>query len=147
MLEPLSTDIKTAITDSGDFSDFTIYRIDMDEDEDTDYEYDVPNIIYGTTNVPIDYFMDGTRRMSAEVVFNLSVSEFDTISGLTRKRLVNEKLDKLQDTLSDMRFTSLTPITHDCRGGEQVAKEQVAEDEFLYRGILTMAVEYLDATT
>ena len=113
MLEPLSTDIKTAITDSGDFSDFTIYRIDMDEDEDTDYEYDVPNIIYGTTNVPIDYFMDGTRRMSAEVVFNLSVSEFDTISGLTRKRLVNEKLDKLQDTLSDMRFTSLTPITHD----------------------------------
>ena len=45
MLEPLATDIKTALTDSSDFSDFTFYRADMDEDEDADYEYDVP-ILY-----------------------------------------------------------------------------------------------------
>jgi|TARA_R100001530_G_scaffold86306_1_gene60098 hypothetical protein len=147
MLEPLATDIKTALTDSSDFSDFTFYRADMDEDEDADYEYDVPNIIYGTTNVPIDYFMDGSRIMRAEVVFNLNVSEFDTLGGLTRKRLVNEKLDKLQDTLSDMVFTSLTPINYDCRGGEQVGKEQIGEDEFLYRGMVTMSIEYLDGTT
>ena len=147
MLEPLVTDIKTALTDSGDFSDFTIYRVDMDEDEDIDYEYNVPNIIYGTTNVPIDYFMDGSRRMSADVVFNLHVNEFDTIGGLTRKRLVNEKLDKLQDTLNDMQFTNLTTINYVCRAGEAVAKEEVGEDEFLYRGIVTMSIEYLDATT
>ena len=85
-LEKLVTDVDSAITSSGNFSDLTIYVVDLDEDEDTDYEFVVPNIIYGVESIPTDYFMDGTRMMSADLAIAINISEYDTINSLTRKK-------------------------------------------------------------
>ena len=115
-LEKLVTDIDSAIVASGSFGDLTIYVIDLDEDEDADYEFSVPNIIYGVDAIPTDYFMDGTRMMSADVAVTVNVSEFDTINSLTRKKCVNYILDLLQDTLDAMTFSTVTPIEFSTTG-------------------------------
>ena len=143
-LEKLVTDIDSAIVASGSFGDLTIYVIDLDEDEDADYEFSVPNIIYGVDAIPTDYFMDGTRMMSADVAVTVNVSEFDTINSLTRKKCVNYILDLLQDTLDAMTFSTVTPIEFSTTGGQSASKVAVAEDEFVYRGVITMNVQYLD---
>jgi len=146
MIENVEDDIKTAITDSGNFSDFTLYSVENDDDEDVDFEYDVPNIIYGSEGSPVDYFMDGSRIMSTDIILQVNVDEFSTINSLTRKRLINYKLDQLQDTLNDMSFTNITPIEFNTSLGETAARVPVGEDEFIYRGSLGMSITYLDNT-
>ena len=150
MIEQVGDDIKTAITGNSQFntaSGWNIIHSQKDEDEDVDFEYDVPNIIYGAESVPTEYFMDGSRIMTSDFTFVLNLSEFTTDdSNLTRKRLVNYKLDKLQDILNDMTFSSVTPIQWNTTGGETAASVPIGEDEFLYRGSVTMSVEWLDET-
>ena len=150
MIEQVGDDIKTAITGDSEFntaSGWNIIHSAKDEDEDMDFEYDVPNIIYGAESVPTEYFMDGSRIMSSDFTFVMNLSEFTTdSSNLTRKRLVNYKLDKLQNILNDMTFSSVTPIQFNTGGGEMTAAVPIGEDDFLYRGSMTMSVEWLDET-
>ena len=116
MVETVEDDIKTALNAESSFiqPNFTIFSAENDEDEDVDFEYDVPNIIYGKESTPVDYFMDGTRMFSSEFVFQVNVNEFNSITvggtALTRKRLVNYALDKLQKTLNDMTFSNVDVI-------------------------------------
>ena len=152
MVETVEDDIKTALNAESSFiqPNFTIFSAENDEDEDVDFEYDVPNIIYGNESTPVDYFMDGTRMFSSEFVFQVNVNEFNSITvggtALTRKRLVNYALDKLQKTLNDMTFSNVSVIEHNTTVGETSAKVPIGEDEFLYRGAVGMAVTYIDTT-
>ena len=152
MIETVEDDIKTALNAESSFiqPNFTIFSAENDEDEDVDFEYDVPNIIYGNESTPVDYFMDGTRMFSSEFVFQVNVNEFNSITvggtALTRKRLVNYALDKLQKTLNDMTFSNVSVIEHNTTVGETSAKVPIGEDEFLYRGAIGMAVTYIDTT-
>jgi hypothetical protein len=112
MVEKIEDDIKTALNAESGFlqPNFTFFSAENDDDEDVDFEYNVPNIIYGNETTPVDYFMDGTRMFSSEFVFQVNVNEFNSIDvggdTLTRKRLVNYTLDKLQKTLNDMSFSN-----------------------------------------
>ena len=152
MIETVEDDIKTALNAETDFiqPNFTIFSAENDDDEDVDFEYNVPNIIYGNESTPVDYFMDGTRMFSSEFVFQVNVNEFNSITvggtALTRKRLVNYALDKLQKTLNDMTFSNVSVIEHNTTVGETSAKVPIGEDEFLYRGALGMSVTYVDTT-
>ena len=152
MIETVEDDIKTALNAESSFiqPNFTIFSAENDEDEDVDFEYDVPNIIYGNESTPVDYFMDGTRMFSSEFVFQVNVNEFNSITvggtALTRKRLVNYALDKLQKTLNDMTFSNVSVIEHNTTVGETAAQVPIGEDEFLYRGALGMSVTYVDTT-
>ena len=152
MIETVEDDIKTALNAETDFiqPNFTIFSAENDDDEDVDFEYNVPNIIYGNESTPVDYFMDGTRMFSSEFVFQVNVNEFNSITvggtALTRKRLVNYALDKLQKTLNDMTFSNVSVIEHNTTVGETSAKVPIGEDEFLYRGAVGMAVTYIDTT-
>tara|TARA_R100000008_G_scaffold6233_1_gene3552 strand:- start:25 stop:498 length:474 start_codon:yes stop_codon:yes gene_type:complete len=152
MIETVEDDIKTALNAETDFiqPNFTIFSAENDDDEDADFEYDVPNIIYGNESTPVDYFMDGTRMFSSDFVFQVNVNEFNSITvggtALTRKRLVNYALDKLQKTLNDMTFSNVSVIEHNTTVGETAAQVPIGEDEFLYRGALGMSVTYVDTT-
>ena len=152
MIETVEDDIKTALNAESSFiqPNFTIFSAENDEDEDVDFEYDVPNIIYGNESTPVDYFMDGTRMFSSEFVFQVNVNEFNSITvggtALTRKRLVNYALDKLQKTLNDMTFSNVDVMEFNTTVGETAAQVPIGEDEFLYRGALGMSVTYIDAT-
>ena len=152
MIETVEDDIKTALNAESSFiqPNFTIFSAENDEDEDVDFEYDVPNIIYGNESTPVDYFMDGTRMFSSEFVFQVNVNEFNSITvggtPLTRKRLVNYALDKLQKTLNDMTFSNVDVIEFNTTVGETSAKVPINEDEFLYRGALGMSITYVDET-
>ena len=152
MVETVEDDIKTALNAESSFiqPNFTIFSAENDEDEDVDFEYDVPNIIYGNESTPVDYFMDGTRMFSSEFVFQVNVNEFNSITvggtALTRKRLVNYALDKLQKTLNDMTFSNVDVIEFNTTMGETAAQVPIGEDEFLYRGALGMTITYIDAT-
>ena len=152
MIETVEDDIKTALNAESSFiqPNFTIFSAENDEDEDVDFEYDVPNIIYGNESTPVDYFMDGTRMFSSDFVFQVHVNEFNSISvggtALTRKRLVNYALDKLQKTLNDMTFSNVDVIEFNTTMGETAAQVPIGEDEFLYRGALGMTITYIDAT-
>ena len=152
MIETVEDDIKTALNAESSFiqPNFTIFSAENDEDEDADFEYDVPNIIYGNESTPVDYFMDGTRMFSSDFVFQVNVNEFNSITvggtALTRKRLVNYALDKLQKTLNDMTFSNVSVIEHNTTVGETAAQVPIGEDEFLYRGALGMSVTYVDTT-
>ena len=152
MIETVEDDIKTALNAESSFiqPNFTIFSAENDEDEDVDFEYDVPNIIYGNESTPVDYFMDGTRMFSSEFVFQVNVNEFNSITvggtALTRKRLVNYALDKLQKTLNDMTFSNVDVIEFNTTMGETAAQVPIGEDEFLYRGALGMSVTYVDTT-
>jgi len=152
MIETVEDDIKTALNAESSFiqPNFTIFSAENDEDEDVDFEYDVPNIIYGNESTPVDYFMDGTRMFSSEFVFQVNVNEFNSITvggtALTRKRLVNYALDKLQKTLNDMTFSNVTVVEFNTTLGETAAQVPINEDEFLYRGALGMNVTYIDET-
>ena len=153
MVEKVEDDIKTSLNAETGFlqPNFTFYSLENDDDEDADLEFAVPNIIYGIEAVPIDYFMDGSRIMSTDITFTVNISEFNTISvsgdSLTRKRLINYALDKLQKTLDDMTFSGVTDIEHSVRLGEASGKVPIGEDEFLYRGTVTMSVTFTDSTT
>ena len=152
MVEKIEDDIKTALNAESGFlqPNFTFFSAENDDDEDVDFEYNVPNIIYGNETTPVDYFMDGTRMFSSEFVFQVNVNEFNSIDvggdTLTRKRLVNYTLDKLQKTLNDMSFSNADVIEFNTTTGETSAKVSIGEDEFLYRGGLGMSVTYIDAT-
>jgi hypothetical protein len=152
MVETVEDDIKTALNAESSFiqPNFTIFSSENDDDEDVDFEYNVPNIIYGNESTPIDYFMDGTRMFSSEFVFQVNVSEFISITvggtALTRKRLVNYALDKLQKTLNDMTFSNVDVVEFNTTVGETSAKVPIGEDEFLYRGALGMTITYVDET-
>ena len=152
MIETVEDDIKTALNAESSFiqPNFTIFSAENDEDEDADFEYDVPNIIYGNESTPVDYFMDGTRMFSSDFVFQVNVNEFNSITvggtALTRKRLVNYALDKLQKTLNDMTFSNVDVIEFNTTMGETAAQVPIGEDEFLYRGALGMTITYIDAT-
>ena len=152
MVETVEDDIKTALNAESSFiqPNFTIFSAENDEDEDVDFEYDVPNIIYGNESTPVDYFMDGTRMFSSDFVFQVNVNEFNSITvggtALTRKRLVNYALDKLQKTLNDMTFSNVDVVEFNTTVGETSAKVPIGEDEFLYRGAIGMAVTYIDTT-
>ena len=152
MIETVEDDIKTALNAESSFiqPNFTIFSAENDEDEDVDFEYDVPNIIYGNESTPVDYFMDGTRMFSSDFVFQVNVNEFNSITvggtALTRKRLVNYALDKLQKTLNDMTFSNVDVIEFNTTMGETAAQVPIGEDEFLYRGALGMTITYIDAT-
>ena len=152
MIETVEDDIKTALNAESSFiqPNFTIFSAENDDDEDADFEYDVPNIIYGNESTPVDYFMDGTRMFSSDFVFQVNVNEFNSITvggtALTRKRLVNYALDKLQKTLNDMTFSNVDVMEFNTTVGETAAQVPIGEDEFLYRGALGMSVTYIDAT-
>ena len=152
MIETVEDDIKTALNAESSFiqPNFTIFSAENDEDEDVDFEYDVPNIIYGNESTPVDYFMDGTRMFSSDFVFQVNVNEFNSITvggtALTRKRLVNYALDKLQKTLNDMTFSNVDVMEFNTTVGETAAQVPIGEDEFLYRGALGMTITYIDAT-
>ena len=152
MIETVEDDIKTALNAESSFiqPNFSIFSAENDEDEDVDFEYDVPNIIYGNESTPVDYFMDGTRMFSSEFVFQVNVNEFNSITvggtALTRKRLVNYALDKLQKTLNDMTFSNVDVVEFNTTVGETSAKVPINEDEFLYRGALGMSITYVDET-
>ena len=152
MIETVEDDIKTALNAETSFlqANFTFFSSENDEGEDVDFEYDVPNIIYGNESTPVDYFMDGTRMMTSDIVFQVNIGEFTTITvggtALSRKRLVNYTLDKLQKTLNDMTFSNVDVIEFSTTAGETSAKVPIGEDEFLYRGMLGMTLTYLDAT-
>ena len=152
MIETVEDDIKTALNAESSFlqPNFTFFSSENDEGEDVDFEYNVPNIIYGNESTPVDYFMDGTRMMMSDFIFQINVGQFNTITvggtALTRKRLVNYALDKLQKTLNDMTFSNVDVIEFSTTAGETSAKVPIGEDEFLYRGMLGMNVTYLDAT-
>ena len=87
---------------------------------------------------------------SSDFVFQVNVNEFNSITvggtALTRKRLVNYALDKLQKTLNDMTFSNVSVIEHNTTVGETAAQVPIGEDEFLYRGALGMSVTYVDTT-
>ena len=152
MVESVEDDIKTALNAESGFiqPNFTFFSTANDEDEDADFEYNVPNIIYGSETTPVDYFMDGSRMFTSDFIFQVNVSEFNSITvggtALTRKRLVNYALDKLQKTLNDMTFSSVEVVEYNTTSGETSAKVPIGEDEFLYRGILGMNITYIDAT-
>ena len=152
MIETVEDDIKTALNAESSFiqPNFTIFSSENDDDEDVDFEYNVPNIIYGNESTPVDYFMDGSRMFTSDFVFQMHVNEFNSITvggtALTRKRLINYGLDKLQKTLNDMTFSNVTVVEHNTTVGETSAKVPIGEDEFLYRGALGMTVTYIDAT-
>ena len=152
MIETVEDDIKTALNAETSFlqPNFTFFSSENDDGEDVDFEYNVPNIIYGNESTPVDYFMDGTRMMMSDIVFQINIGEFTTITvggtALSRKRLVNYALDKLQKTLNDMTFSNVDVIEFNTTAGETSAKVPIGEDEFLYRGMLGMNVTYLDAT-
>lgn len=152
MIETVEDDIKTALNAETSFlqANFTFFSSENDDGEDVDFEYDVPNIIYGNESTPVDYFMDSTRMMMSDFVFQINIGEFTTITvggtALSRKRLVNYALDKLQKTLNDMTFSNVDVIEFNTTTGETSAKVPIGEDEFLYRGMLGMNVTYLDAT-
>ena len=152
MVEKVEDDIKTSLNAETGFlqPNFTFYSLENDDDEDADLEFAVPNIIYGIEAVPIDYFMDGSRIMSTDITFTVNISEFTTISvsgdSLTRKRLINYALDKLQKTLDDMTFSSVTDMQHSVRLGETSGRVPIGEDEFIYRGTVTMSVTFTDST-
>ena len=152
MVETVEDDIKTALNAESSFiqPNFTIFSAENDDDEDVDFEYNVPNIIYGNESTPIDYFMDGTRMFSSEFVFQVHVNEFNSITvggtALTRKRLINYALDKLQKTLNDMTFSNVDVVEFNTTVGETSAKVPIGEDEFLYRGALGMTITYVDET-
>tara|TARA_E500000305_G_scaffold43349_1_gene33532 strand:- start:328 stop:801 length:474 start_codon:yes stop_codon:yes gene_type:complete len=152
MIETVEDDIKTALNAETSFlqANFTFFSSENDDGEDVDFEYNVPNIIYGNESTPVDYFMDGTRMMMSDIVFQINIGEFTTITvggtALSRKRLVNYALDKLQKTLNDMTFSNVDVIEFNTTAGETSAKVPIGEDEFLYRGMLGMNVTYLDAT-
>lgn len=152
MIETVEDDIKTALNAETSFlqANFTFFSSENDDGEDVDFEYDVPNIIYGNESTPVDYFMDGARMMMSDFVFQINIGEFTTITvggtALSRKRLVNYALDKLQKTLNDMTFSNVDVIEFNTTSGETSAKVPIGEDEFLYRGMLGMNVTYLDAT-
>ena len=152
MIETVEDDIKTALNAETSFlqANFTFFSSENDDGEDVDFEYNVPNIIYGNESTPVDYFMDGTRMMMSDIVFQINIGEFTTITvggtALSRKRLVNYALDKLQKTLNDMTFSNVDVIEFNTTSGETSAKVPIGEDEFLYRGMLGMNVTYLDAT-
>ena len=57
---------------------------------------------------------------------------------------MNYILDLLQNTLDTMTFSNITPIEFSTTGGQTASKVAVGEDEFVYRGGLTMNVQYLD---
>jgi hypothetical protein len=128
MVEKIEDDIKTALNAESGFlqPNFTFFSAENDDDEDVDFEYNVPNIIYGNETTPVDYFMDGTRMFSSEFVFQVNVNEFNSIDvggdTLTRKRLVNYALDKLQKTLNDMSFSNADVIEFNTTTGETSAK-------------------------
>ena len=94
--------------------------------------------------------MDGTRMFNSDFVFQVHVNEFNSITvggtALTRKRLVNYALDKLQKTLNDMTFSNVDVIEFNTTMGETAAQVPIGEDEFLYRGALGMTITYIDAT-
>ena len=152
MIETVEDDIKTALNAESSFiqPNFTIFSTENDDDEDVDFEYNVPNIIYGNESTPIDYFMDGTRMFSSEFIFQVNVSEFNSITvggtALTRKRLVNYALDKIQKTLNEMTFSNVDVIEYNTTVGETSAKVPIGEDEFLYRGAIGMSITYIDET-
>ena len=152
MIETVEDDIKTALNAESSFiqPNFTIFSTENDDDEDVDFEYNVPNIIYGNDSTPVDYFMDGTRMFSSEFIFQVNVSEFNSITvggtALTRKRLVNYALDKIQKTLNEMTFSNVDVIEYNTTVGETSAKVPIGEDEFLYRGALGMTITYVDET-
>jgi len=152
MIEKVEDDIKTALNAESSFlqPNFSFFSAENDDDEDTDFEYSVPNIIYGSETTPVDYFMDGTRMFTSDFMFQVNIDEFTTITvggtALTRKRLVNYALDKLQKTVNDMTFSSVDVVEFNTTAGETSAKVPIGEDEFLYRGALGMNVTYLDAT-
>jgi hypothetical protein len=152
MIETVEDDIKTALNAETSFlqPNFTFFSSENDDGEDVDFEYNVPNIIYGNESTPVDYFMDGSRMMMSDIVFQINIGEFTTITvggtALSRKRLVNYALDKLQKTLNDMTFSNVDVIEFNTTAGETSAKVPIGEDEFLYRGMLGMNVTYLDAT-
>ena len=152
MIETVEDDIKTALNAETSFlqANFSFFSSENDEGEDVDFEYNVPNIIYGNESTPIDYFMDGTRMFSSEFVFQVNVNEFNSITvggtALTRKRLVNYALDKLQKTLNDMTFSNVDVVEFNTTVGETSAKVPIGEDEFLYRGALGMTITYVDET-
>jgi len=152
MIETVEDDIKTALNAESSFiqPNFTIFSSENDDDEDVDFEYNVPNIIYGNESTPIDYFMDGTRMFSSEFIFQVNVSEFNSITvggtALTRKRLVNYALDKIQKTLNEMTFSNVDVIEYNTTVGETSAKVPIGEDEFLYRGAIGMSITYIDET-
>ena len=152
MIETVEDDIKTALNAESSFlqPNFTFFSAENDEGEDVDFEYNVPNIIYGNESTPVDYFMDGTRMMMSDFIFQINIGQFNTITvggtALTRKRLVNYALDKLQKTLNDMTFSSVDVIEFNTTAGETSAKVPIGEDEFLYRGALGMNITYIDAT-
>ena len=151
MVEQVGDDIRAAIVGNADFSTgngWTVFQVDKDEDEDVDVEYDVPNVIYGAESTPTEYFMDSTRLMTAMFTFVVNISEFTTDgSGLTKKRLVNYKLDQHQDVLNDMTFSSVIPTEFNTNAGETAARIPINEDDFLYRGTVQMSVQFLDETT
>ena len=152
MIETVEDDIKTALNAESSFiqPNFTIFSTENDDDEDVDFEYNVPNIIYGNDSTPVDYFMDGTRMFSSEFIFQVNVSEFNSITvggtALTRKRLVNYALDKIQKTLNEMTFSNVDVIEYNTTVGETSAKVPIGEDEFLYRGAIGMSITYIDET-
>ena len=82
MIETVEDDIKTALNAETSFlqANFTFFSSENDDGEDVDFEYDVPNIIYGNESTPVDYFMDGTRMMTSDVVFQVNIGEFTTIT-------------------------------------------------------------------
>ena len=151
MIEQVGNDIRSTLVADSEFSvakGWAVFQVDKDEDEDVDIEYNVPNVIYGAESIPTEYFMDSSRMMSAMFTLLINITEFTTDdTGLTKKRLVNYKLDKLQDILNDMTFSSITPIQFDTATGETAAKIPIAEDDFLYRGTVQMNIQYLDETT
>ena len=152
MIETVEDDIKTALNAESSFiqPNFTIFSTENDDDEDVDFEYNVPNIIYVNDSTPVDYFMDGTRMFSSEFIFQVNVSEFNSITvggtALTRKRLVNYALDKIQKTLNEMTFSNVDVIEYNTTVGETSAKVPIGEDEFLYRGAIGMSITYIDET-
>ena len=152
MIETVEDDIKTALNAETSFlqANFSFFSSENDDGEDVDFEYNVPNIIYGNESTPVDYFMDGTRMMTSDIIFQVNIGEFTTITvggtALSRKRLVNYTLDKLQKTLNDMTFSNVDVIEFNTTAGETSAKVPIGEDEFLYRGAVAMNVTYLDAT-
>ena len=148
VVETAGDDIKTALNAESGFlqPNFTFYSVENDEDEDADFEYNVPNIIYGSESSPVEYFMDGSRMFLTDFIFQVNIGEFTTLESLTRKRLVNYTLDKLMKTLNDMTFSNVTPVEFNTAVGEMAARVPLGEDEFIYRGSLTLSVSYLDTT-
>lgn len=146
ILEYIEDDIKTALAAVATFDAFTKYSEANDDIAADFYRTDLPAIIISIESVPSEHLLDGSLLNTADIIIALFIAWNYTEHSLTRKRLMNYKLELLQNAINVMAFSSnVNLVSYNLRAGQGATKEPFGEDEdeFLYTGSIGMTVEYL----